>query len=535
MALAGFVAVVAFLDSTGVLSPDAEVVVDDSAQLAAGLLAATLCWWSARRLDGIERRWRLLMAVGMFGWSVGQAFWSYYQIFSDTPLPSPSVADVGYLMMPVFALPALLAFEVKPSRETVPVLRPGRIGILLDGAIVVGALFILTWATALGAVVRTETPDAASFAVAIAYPLTDLILVAIVGLLVVTRRVPAHLRQQLSLLGWGVVAISVSDSIFAYLVSSGAEEMPPLTNVGFIAGPLLIAVAAVTTSERSPAARHMRRRVSIDRAHLLLPHALVALTGSVITVQMAVGTKIDPVEAVGTWVVVIIVLVRQVIAMVENATLLERLSAAQAELTYRADHDPLTGLANRALFDTRLDQAIDRYHATGGSLAVVVVDLDDFKEVNDTLGHTVGDQLLLAVGERLQRCVRSGDTVARLGGDEFAIILAGDSHAPGIVAERILASLHQSFRVGGNVIVLGASLGVVEPRPGETQVTADVLVHRADKAMYAGKRRGKGIAVHYGPDLGRVRMTTPPATRPRGPVVLPAAPAEGPWPAGLIR
>ena len=166
------VLVVLFFDSSGVQSEEGEVIIDDAAQLGAGLAAATVCWWTSRRVTGVERTWRRLMAVGMLGWSVGQAFWSWYQIFSDTPLPSPSIADIGYLTMPVLALPALLALDVEPPRHSGQVLRRDRLVFSLDGAIVVGSLFILTWATALGAVVHTETPNVPALAVAIAYPLT---------------------------------------------------------------------------------------------------------------------------------------------------------------------------------------------------------------------------------------------------------------------------------------------------------------------------------------------------------------------------
>jgi diguanylate cyclase len=492
--VACFVLVVLFLDSSGVLSEDGEVIVDDTAQLAAGLSAATLCWWTSRRVTGVERTWRRLMAVGMLGWSIGQAFWSWYQIFSDTPLPSPSIADIGYLTMPVLALPALLALDIEPLRDSGHVLRRDRLVFSLDGAIVVGSLFILTWATALGAVVRAESPSVPALAVAIAYPLTDLILVVIVVLLIATGRVPRQLRPQLWLLGSGLVAISVSDSIFAYLVSSGADEMPPLTNAGFIAGPLLIAVAALTTTDGWPTARHLRQRIVVDRAHLLLPYGLVALTGAVVAGQLALGSRVDPLEATVAGVVLVLVLVRQVITLLENAALLERVSAAQAELAHQALHDPLTGLANRSLFDDQLNHAIDRHRAYGWPFALIVVDLDDFKVVNDTFGHTTGDYLLTAVGQRLRGCVRSGDTVARLGGDEFAIVIDGDSD---VVAERILAALRQPFRIDGHIVTLGGSLGVVAPPRRETGITADALVHQADSAMYSGKRQGKGIAVHY--------------------------------------
>jgi diguanylate cyclase (GGDEF)-like protein len=499
----GAVALVVFLDSSGILSADAEVVVDDGAQLAAGILAATSCLWTARRVRGPERTWRQLMGVGMVGWSLGQALWSYYQIFSDTPLPSPSWADVGYLTMPVMALPALLSLAVEPPPHADDALRHGSVVFFLDGLVVVGSLFILTWATALGAVVHSVAPTVPAFAVAVAYPTTDLMLVVIVVLLAVTSRVPRLLRGQLWLLGAGLVGISASDSIFAYLVSTGAEEMPPASNVGFIVGPLLIAIAGLAVVEHQPAHRRTRpqRSKAIERAHLLLPYVLVGLTGVVVAVQSAVGSGIDAVEAAVAWIVLGLVLVRQMITLLQNTALLERVSAAQAELAFRAHHDPLTGLANRTLFGERLVDAMARHRDYRHPFALVLIDLDDFKAINDGLGHHAGDQLLHAVGERLRGCVRAVDTVARLGGDEFAVVLDGMGDTPTLVSQRILAALRQPFSVDGHLLSLGASLGVVEPGPDELDLTADVLLHRADGAMYAGKRRGKGMAVHYRPDL----------------------------------
>jgi diguanylate cyclase (GGDEF)-like protein len=176
-------------------------------------------------------------------------------------------------------------------------------------------------------------------------------------------------------------------------------------------------------------------------------------------------------------------------------------SAAQAELAFRAHHDPLTGLANRTLFGERLVDAMARHRDYRHPFALVLIDLDDFKAINDGLGHHAGDQLLHAVGERLRGCVRAVDTVARLGGDEFAVVLDGMGDTPTLVSQRILTALRQPFSVDGHLLSLGASLGVVEPGPDELDLTADVLLHRADGAMYAGKRRGKGMAVHYRPDL----------------------------------
>jgi diguanylate cyclase (GGDEF)-like protein len=497
---AGAVAVVILLDSSGVLAPDAEVALDNTAQLVAGIAAAVACLVTARRLGGPEQAWRLWMGAGMVGWSVGQAFWAYYQVIDGTSLPSPSVADIGYLTMPVMAVPALLSLAVQPPRHTAPGERHVALVLVLDGLIVVGSLFAITWATSLGAVVDLEVANGTAFAVAVAYPATDLMLVVIVVLSAVTRRVPQQLRPELWLLGAGLVAIAVSDSIFAYIVANGLDEMPPVTNAGFVLGPLLVAVAAVNPGGRARAARaELHAHPTVERAHLLLPYALVAVSSTLLAAQAMLHMPLDTVEVLSAWGVLVLAMVRQTMTLVVNTSLLDRVTAAQAELAFRAHHDPLTGLANRALLNERLVAALDR-SAHSEPVALLVIDLDDFKVVNDTFGHGAGDRLLQAVGERLRGCVRAGDTVARLGGDEFAVVLEAGAEAPGIVAQRILVALRQPFAVERRLLSLGASVGVVEygDEPG---LTPDVLLHRADHAMYAGKRRGKGVTVHYRPDL----------------------------------
>ena len=230
------------VDSSGLLSARASAVLDDSAQLAGGLFAVVCCVWLARRAAGVRRSWRRLMAIGMVGWTVGQLIWSWYQVFASQALPSPSTADVGYLIFPVFGLFALLtvAAEGLAERRRERSALRYRLVLVLDGLMVVGSLLALTWATALGAVVGAEASSTFAFAVAVAYPVTDLILVVMVVLLLVTKPVPARLRPELGLLGLGLVGLSASDSIFAYVVASGGSAMPPIANAGFIAGPVLV-------------------------------------------------------------------------------------------------------------------------------------------------------------------------------------------------------------------------------------------------------------------------------------------------------
>ncbi|MCW2639052.1 MAG: sensor-containing diguanylate cyclase/phosphodiesterase [Dactylosporangium sp.] len=169
----------------------------------------------------------------------------------------------------------------------------------------------------------------------------------------------------------------------------------------------------------------------------------------------------------------------------------------QDQLAYQASHDELTGLANRTLFTSRVGRAVAS--AQPGTVAVALIDLDDFKTINDRLGHAVGDALLVAVSSRLRACMRPDDTVARLGGDEFAILLTdlrtGES---GTVAERILEALSASVSAGNHDLLIQASIGLAD---NDTGSDTDDLLRRADIAMYAAKELGKNRYVHYDSDL----------------------------------
>jgi diguanylate cyclase (GGDEF)-like protein len=168
----------------------------------------------------------------------------------------------------------------------------------------------------------------------------------------------------------------------------------------------------------------------------------------------------------------------------------------EAQLTHQAHHDGLTGLPNRTLFHHLLQQAIAGAARNRGRLAVLLLDLDRFKEVNDTLGHNIGDVILREVGPRLAAAVRRADTVARLGGDECAILLRDldDPRDATDVVLRIRAALEEPFVIEGQSIQLSASVGIAfYPEHGEDGTT---LVRRADVAMYGAKRSGAGVAVY---------------------------------------
>ena len=167
------------------------------------------------------------------------------------------------------------------------------------------------------------------------------------------------------------------------------------------------------------------------------------------------------------------------------------LRLSQDRLNHLANHDPLTGLPNRNLFDERLHECLKWAGTTQQMVALMFLDLDGFKKINDTLGHGVGDALLQAVAKRLNGCLRTSDLVARLGGDEFVILLPSVPHVPDVagIARKILTTLSQAFAVSNQTIFVTTSIGIsIFPTDGED---ADLLIQQADEAMYQAKELGK--------------------------------------------
>jgi diguanylate cyclase (GGDEF)-like protein len=186
--------------------------------------------------------------------------------------------------------------------------------------------------------------------------------------------------------------------------------------------------------------------------------------------------------------------------------------------SHRAMHDDLTGLPNRSLFDDRLEQAVLASARTAEPVGLLMVDLNDFKNINDTLGHHHGDVLLQLVAHRLAAGIRAGDTVARLGGDEFAVLLTrvGSVEQAAALADRLLAALREPADLEGEVVGVGASVGIAMcPDHGRE---ARQLLRHADAAMYVAKRGRLGAVVYPGPGVGTAdpvadRGPRPAATR----------------------
>jgi len=264
----------------------------------------------------------------------------------------------------------------------------------------------------------------------------------------------------------------------------------PRTSVWLFAGAVLSSTLwaiAVRMQER-----HVRRaapRARKHRAYSLFPYAAMALTWA-----LGVGVLIVEGLTWRAWLVVVgvmvttgLVVARQVVAFRHIEDLLRERDELAAKLTEQAFHDALTGLANRALFMRSLTESLSR-----GAVTVFLIDLDDFKPVNDSFGHATGDQLLIEVGGRLRGRVRAGDTVARLGGDEFALLVHDlDAVRSLEMSEGLSRALSGTLRLGGAEVTLRASIGMATSRPGIQD--PDTLLHEADMAMYATKNTARAV------------------------------------------
>lgn len=176
----------------------------------------------------------------------------------------------------------------------------------------------------------------------------------------------------------------------------------------------------------------------------------------------------------------------------------------QQQLHFLAHYDTLTGLPNRRLFNESLTKAQTFANRTSDTIAVMFIDLDRFKNINDTLGHGVGDKLLQQVGNRISVCIRESDTVARMGGDEFAVVLVNvrEERDAAVVAEKIIEALRLPFTVDGHEVFVGASIGITFYRPGQDD--KEVLLEKADVAMYHAKERGRNNYQFYSSEMDEV-------------------------------
>jgi diguanylate cyclase len=431
---------------------------------------------AARRRRGRQRQAWLVMTFGLVALEFGSITVLYHRIVRGSVVPLyPPAAMVGFLIFPLVACVALLVF---PSGY------PGvaRFRVLLDGAIVGASLFVVAWVTLLRTLYPETGVSRLDEFLSIACPIAGVVTVtvAILGL----ARANAHWRQTMTVLTIGLTLIAAAGGAYVFSLARHSYLADSAWNLEWPAGLVLLGIAALNCPPDAPETSPEPVGPSAPIS-LWLPYIPLAIAGGLELVTFRNILKSDPAFAVVPW-LVIAVLARQFMVVAENRRLAHSVSA-------HALHDPLTNLANRVLFRDRLDHAIQLYHRDQRSVAVLSMDIDDFKLINDNLGHAAGDALLVQAAQRLLSCVRSGDTVARLGGDEFAVLIENAGENAHLIVYQIIEAFERPFSADGEVIFMRPTAGLAVAGLNDPDLRAAELLKHADRALASAKQLGGGL------------------------------------------
>jgi diguanylate cyclase (GGDEF)-like protein len=440
-----------------------------------------------------------LLAAGQAAIAIGDGIWETLTITTHGNVPYPSAADPFYLLAyPLWVAALVLATRRRRANSE----RGGAV----DAAIVMVGLSMLSFVFLMRPYIEDPSAGLFSKIITLAYPVGDLFLIGMVAPLV-GKRGGQTLSHRL-LMGW-LLLYFVVDTVYAVAVIQGWYVAGSWVDAGWLIAYVLLGAAALHPSmaatSRRDAARSDLQPLGSLRVVIL---ATASLAGPAVLIVEAIlhDTRNIDVLAAGCFILAALV-VKRLTGLVREADARRlELSGAMGQLSHQALHDPLTGLANRTLFADRIEHAAARSRRRGLSAAVLLLDLDDFKAVNDGMGHAVGDALLIAVARRIQDASRETDTGARLGGDEFAILVEDfeDPERPAEVAERVLSRLGEPFDVSGHTVFASASIGIALH---DSATTDTDTLRQADVAMYMAKRSGKGRFVVFEPEMGHAAFS----------------------------
>ncbi|WP_234834836.1 bifunctional diguanylate cyclase/phosphodiesterase [Mycolicibacterium stellerae] len=446
---------------------------DEIAYLVYLVLAVACAAYAARSAEGRRRYGWVALIVALSAWLIGLVVRMFEEVRGDGESWHPSLTQGFLVVFPVAAYACLLLMgdlDKAPRRR-----------LILDSVIMATSLFVVSWVC----VLRKLSDGGGAPGLTVLHITVDVILLTTA--IVVWSRPLA--RVSVTVLAAGMATIQLADIASVYLAGVGGYHDGGLVDVVRAAGFGMLGFAALFSIDEQPAQPSAMDLQSGVRVWLpYLPLLAAGIAGVSFELSHRDHRQLFIAEAI----LVTAVLIRQLFVLTENQRLL-------AEVAREAFHDNLTGLANRANFLDKLDGAIARRRRSGEPVAVLCLDLDNFKAVNDALGHPAGDELLIRVAGRLTSVLGETWTIARLGGDEFAAIHEGHTDALA-AANRVLDACRTPIILGGVPQTVRPSIGLTVAAANSVQTSDDLLLN-ADLAMYAAKRDGGGCVRSFVPDL----------------------------------
>jgi diguanylate cyclase (GGDEF)-like protein len=525
----------------GIQDDQLRIFAIDITFLVWGGLASLALFIAARRSAAHSRRLFLawwILGLAQLCYTSGDLIWTFLEVGLGQE-PFPSWADFFYLLYYPMFLAGILFLPSRPFKGL------ERFKTLLDAGIVMLAALLGFWNFLLGPLAVLNAGESPWIQIlTLAYPVGDLILLwALLSLLY--RRSKESNRLSLVLLATGMAALIVTESIYGYQSMLETYASGELLDMGWVVSYAFIGLAGIwqaafarsTHAAQSQPAHISTTRSWLDTGLAYMPYAWLVAAYLLLSVGHNDTLPLSyPVLALGVGVIISLVLIRQVVTIQENDQLVRKMNTVlgrvqrqteelsnvnedlqseiesrkrtEEQLAHDALHDSLTGLPNRMLCLDRLRHALElSKRRENYGFSVIFLDLDQFKVINDSLGHKIGDQVLVAIANRLQTCVRSSDTVARLGGDEFVIILEDLHEQEAVIqsARRTQSMLMEVFDLEGRHIYITASIGIVCDLSGYAQ--PEEILRDADIAMYHAKASGKARFEIFNTSLRERAMT----------------------------
>ncbi|GAA0275011.1 hypothetical protein GCM10009539_73460 [Cryptosporangium japonicum] len=431
---------------------------------------------SKRQERRTRRAWRVITAAFVCQLAAHCSWFAQEHLLHTTGYPS--AADYFFLLFSPFMFAGLMMLpgQHRSHRQ--------RQKLALDTLIVGAGGFIAIWYLLLGPILNAPGLTAWERAFTAALPIGDLLLVLAVSAALLRRHqseTPAPLR----LLAGAIAMTVVADVSYSWIQLHGGFTGGSWPDLLWLGGCFLLVVAA-DQQYRRPRRATPRRR---DRTVVfVLPYA-ASVGAYLLLAEQSSHLPLDPYGGMilGSAVLTLLVMARQFHALRDNREM--------------AVTDGLTGLANRTLIAERLDQLAGQPIRPGSHTAVMLVDLDSFKPINDTFGHEAGDAVLVATADALRTVIRGGDLAGRLGGDEFVVLMHGlpSRETAGTIAARLLEALRTPVIFGEHVLMVESSIGVLVRE--DPDASGETLLQQADTALYAAKRAGRGRFEYYSEEL----------------------------------